>query len=145
MVDQAIGVVLAIKQLTPEQGWDVLREVSQRTDIKLHHVSELIINWARTGELCADIHTELERQLSQNPQPSQNDACHSVRRSRMTAPTFSTRRPRSQVLRETGGPRQLARRSLCVGRGGDRCQGAGCGRTSDAGAVHHRGRPGPGY
>ncbi|WP_152895479.1 ANTAR domain-containing protein [Streptomyces adustus] len=74
VVDQAIGVVLATKQLTPEQGWDVLREVSQRTDIKLHHVSELIINWARTGELCADIRTELERQLSQNPQPSQNDA-----------------------------------------------------------------------
>ncbi|MFD5518837.1 hypothetical protein [Streptomyces sp. NPDC127066] len=35
---QAIGVVLAIGQPTPEQGWDVLREVSQRTDIKLRHV-----------------------------------------------------------------------------------------------------------
>ncbi|MCX5001024.1 ANTAR domain-containing protein [Streptomyces sp. NBC_00638] len=63
VVDQAIGVVLAVGQLTPEQGWDVLREVSQRTNIKLRHVAELVIDWARTGKLCTDVRTELERQL----------------------------------------------------------------------------------
>ncbi|WP_326784437.1 MULTISPECIES: ANTAR domain-containing protein [unclassified Streptomyces] len=74
VVDQAIGVVLVIGQLTPEQGWDVLREISQRTNIKLRHVSELIIGWARTGKLCTDVRTELERQLAQYTQPPQNEA-----------------------------------------------------------------------
>lgn len=55
VVDQAIGVVLAIGQLAPEQGWEVLKDVSQHTNIKLRHAAELIIQWARTGDLCADI------------------------------------------------------------------------------------------
>ncbi|MFE9812297.1 ANTAR domain-containing protein [Streptomyces sp. NPDC005548] len=48
----------------PDQGWNVLRRISQRTNIKLRHVSELIIEWARTGNLTADIRTELEQQLA---------------------------------------------------------------------------------
>lgn len=69
VVDQAIRVVLAIGQLTPEQGWHVLKEVSQRTNIKLRHVAELLIDWARTGQLCAEIRTELDRQLAQYTGP----------------------------------------------------------------------------
>ncbi|MFD5632303.1 ANTAR domain-containing protein [Streptomyces sp. NPDC127072] len=65
VVDQAIGVVLALGQLTPEQGWDVLKEVSQRTNIKLRHVAELLVDWARTGDLNSDVRTELDRQLAQ--------------------------------------------------------------------------------
>ncbi|MFF0190815.1 ANTAR domain-containing protein [Streptomyces sp. NPDC005244] len=64
VIDQAIGVLLAVGELTPDQGWNVLREVSQHTNIKLRHVSELLIDWARTGNLCTDIRTELERQLA---------------------------------------------------------------------------------
>ncbi|MET7780320.1 MULTISPECIES: ANTAR domain-containing protein [Streptomyces] len=74
VVDQAIGVVLAIGGLTPEQGWEVLKEVSQRTNIKLRHVSELIIEWARAGDLSADIRTELERQIAQHAPPEQASA-----------------------------------------------------------------------
>ncbi|MCX5008598.1 ANTAR domain-containing protein [Streptomyces sp. NBC_00638] len=74
VVDQAIGVVLAVGQLTPERGWDVLREVSQRTNIKLRHVAELIIDWARTGKLCTDVRTELERQLAQYTQSPHSKA-----------------------------------------------------------------------
>ncbi|MER5399828.1 ANTAR domain-containing protein [Streptomyces sp. NPDC002599] len=74
VVDQAIGVVLAVGKLTPEQGWDVLREVSQRTNVKLRHVSELITDWARTGKLCADVRTELERQLAQYAQRPRSKA-----------------------------------------------------------------------
>jgi hypothetical protein len=70
VVDQAIGVVLAIGQLTPEQDWEVLKEISQRTNIKLRHVAELIVEWARTGDLCADIRSELERQIAQYTTPS---------------------------------------------------------------------------
>ncbi|MFE9813198.1 ANTAR domain-containing protein [Streptomyces sp. NPDC005548] len=64
VIDQAIGVLLTLGQLTPDQGWNVLRDVSQHTNIKLRHVAELIIEWARTGTLAADISTELERQLA---------------------------------------------------------------------------------
>ncbi|KAF6000324.1 ANTAR domain-containing protein [Streptomyces sp. WAC00263] len=70
VVDQAIGVVLAIGGLTPEQGWEVLKEISQRTNIKLRRVAELIVEWARTGYLCADIRSELERQIAQHTPPS---------------------------------------------------------------------------
>ncbi|MEU9370690.1 ANTAR domain-containing protein [Streptomyces avermitilis] len=63
LVDQAIGVVLAVGQLTPEQGWEVLRNISQKTNIKLRHVAELIVDWARTGELPAEIRGQLEREL----------------------------------------------------------------------------------
>ncbi|MFI6493324.1 ANTAR domain-containing protein [Streptomyces sp. NPDC050564] len=73
VVDQAIGIVLATGQLTPDQAWDVLKEVSQRTNIKLRHVAELIIEWARTGDLGADVHAELERQIAQHSPPSQAD------------------------------------------------------------------------
>jgi hypothetical protein len=63
----AIGVVLAAARMTPDHGWDILRKVSQRTNIKLRHIAELIIEWARTGDLCADIRTELERQIMHTP------------------------------------------------------------------------------
>ena len=62
-VDQAIGVVLAVGELTPDEGWDVLREISQRTNVKVRYVAELIVEWARTGELPGDIKSELEREL----------------------------------------------------------------------------------
>ncbi|MDQ0745896.1 AmiR/NasT family two-component response regulator [Streptomyces africanus] len=45
-VDQAIGVLAAIHRLAPAAGFEVLREVSQRTNIKLHTVAESVI--ART-------------------------------------------------------------------------------------------------
>jgi AmiR/NasT family two-component response regulator len=69
VVDQAIGVVIAIGRLTPEQAWDVLRNVSQHTNIKLRHVAELLLEWARTGQLATDIRTELKRQLDHPPPP----------------------------------------------------------------------------
>ncbi|MGW0615692.1 ANTAR domain-containing protein [Streptomyces sp. NPDC002788] len=45
-VDQAIGVLTAIHRLAPASGSEVLREVSQRTSIKLHTVAESVIAWA---------------------------------------------------------------------------------------------------
>ncbi|MET7915382.1 ANTAR domain-containing protein [Streptomyces avermitilis] len=64
-VDQAIGVIVALGGLAPGRSWDVLREVSQRTNIKLRHVAELIIDWAQTGDLPRDIREELESRLRQ--------------------------------------------------------------------------------
>ncbi|MFD7202955.1 ANTAR domain-containing protein [Streptomyces sp. NPDC059893] len=65
MVDQAIGVLVAVGRLSPAERWDVLREVSMHTNIKLRHVAELLIEWGQSGALCSDIRRELDRQLAQ--------------------------------------------------------------------------------
>ncbi|MEV6757133.1 ANTAR domain-containing protein [Streptomyces sp. NPDC051214] len=64
-VDQAIGVVIALGQLSPDDAWDVLREVSMRTNTKLRDVSQQIVTWGRTGQLADELRRELERQLGQ--------------------------------------------------------------------------------
>ncbi|MER5946906.1 ANTAR domain-containing protein [Streptomyces sp. NPDC001904] len=51
VVDQAIGVVIALGGLTPEQGWSVLREVSQHTNTKLREIAEQVVAWTAGGEL----------------------------------------------------------------------------------------------
>ncbi|MFB7999566.1 ANTAR domain-containing protein [Streptomyces sp. NPDC056002] len=65
VVDQAAGVLIAVGRMSSAEAWDVLRETSMRTDIKLRHVAELLVEWGRTGALCADIRIELDRQLAQ--------------------------------------------------------------------------------
>ncbi|MFD0055908.1 MULTISPECIES: ANTAR domain-containing protein [Actinomycetes] len=45
-VDQAIGVLIAFYRLSPADGFEVLREVSQHTNIKLRTVAEAVIAWA---------------------------------------------------------------------------------------------------
>ncbi|MFB7501351.1 ANTAR domain-containing protein [Streptomyces sp. NPDC056161] len=60
VVDQAIGMVVALGRVTPDQGWAVLKEVSQHTNIKLRQVAELILIWGRTGDMPSEIGTELE-------------------------------------------------------------------------------------
>jgi AmiR/NasT family two-component response regulator len=64
VVDQAIGIVVALAGLRAEDGRDVLREISQHTDIKMRHVAELIVEWAQTGHLASDIRHQLERSMT---------------------------------------------------------------------------------
>ncbi|MEU3528226.1 ANTAR domain-containing protein [Streptomyces sp. NPDC038707] len=63
VVDQAIGMVVALARVTPDQGWEVLKEVSQHTNIKLRHIAELFLIWGRRGDLPEHIRTELEDAL----------------------------------------------------------------------------------
>ncbi|MGW0821316.1 ANTAR domain-containing protein [Streptomyces sp. NPDC002845] len=63
VVDQAIGMIVALGRVTPDQGWEVLREVSQHTNIKLRHVAEMILIWGRKGELPPEIRAELEQTI----------------------------------------------------------------------------------
>ncbi|MFE3168025.1 ANTAR domain-containing protein [Streptomyces sp. NPDC059224] len=63
VVDQAIGMVVALGRVTPDEGWEVLKEVSQHTNIKLRNVAELILVWGRTGDMPAGIRAELEDAL----------------------------------------------------------------------------------
>ncbi|MFJ1602448.1 ANTAR domain-containing protein [Streptomyces sp. NPDC088253] len=62
-VDQAIGMVVALGRVSPDQGWAVLREVSQHTNIKLRTLAETILVWGRQGDLPPDIRAALEDTL----------------------------------------------------------------------------------
>ncbi|WP_372346644.1 ANTAR domain-containing protein [Streptomyces sp. KL116D] len=62
-VDQAIGVISAVGRRQPAEAWDVLREVSMRTNIKLHSVAEQLVACAWSGVLAEPIRAELDRQL----------------------------------------------------------------------------------
>ncbi|MFJ6119814.1 ANTAR domain-containing protein [Streptomyces sp. NPDC092129] len=64
VIDQAIGVVVARGRMTPNRAWDVLRETSMGTNIKLRHVAEMVVTWGVTGRLVADIREELERRMN---------------------------------------------------------------------------------
>ncbi|MGV9654445.1 ANTAR domain-containing protein [Streptomyces sp. NPDC003554] len=64
VIDQAIGVVVTHGRMTPDRAWDVLRETSMGTNIKLRHVAEMVVTWGVTGELVADIRKELTRRLN---------------------------------------------------------------------------------
>jgi polyhydroxyalkanoate synthesis regulator phasin len=63
VVDQAIGMVVALGRVSPDQGWAVLKDVSQHTNIKLRNVAELILIWGRSGTMPPEIRAELEDSL----------------------------------------------------------------------------------
>ena len=64
VVDQAIGVMVAVSRVTPDQGWAVLREVSQHTNTKLRNIAEMILIWGRSGDdLPPDVRAALENTL----------------------------------------------------------------------------------
>jgi len=63
VVDQAIGMVVALGRVPPDQGWEVLKSVSQHTNIKLRDVAELILLWARAGDMPPEIRAQLEDAL----------------------------------------------------------------------------------
>ncbi|WP_037677387.1 ANTAR domain-containing protein [Streptomyces griseus] len=63
VIDQAIGVVIAVGRLRPEQGWDVLREISQHTNTKLREVAEYVVQGTHCGWLPDEIHHALTAAL----------------------------------------------------------------------------------
>ncbi|MGY0020875.1 ANTAR domain-containing protein [Streptomyces sp. cg35] len=65
-VDQAIGIIVAVGRHTPEEGWNILREVSMNTNVKLREVAEALIEWGCSGDLSAGIRAELERRLDRH-------------------------------------------------------------------------------
>ncbi|MFI9829065.1 ANTAR domain-containing protein [Streptomyces sp. NPDC051913] len=66
VVDQAIGMMVALGRVTPDEGWVVLKDVSQRTNIKLRNVADLILIWGRDGEMPPEIRAELEAALDRH-------------------------------------------------------------------------------
>ncbi|MFG2356220.1 ANTAR domain-containing protein [Streptomyces sp. NPDC048521] len=51
LVGQAIGVVITVGGLSPEQGWGVLKHISQHTNIKLREVARCLVQWPARGRL----------------------------------------------------------------------------------------------
>ncbi|MFJ9036932.1 ANTAR domain-containing protein [Streptomyces sp. NPDC102406] len=62
-VGRAIGIIVAVGHLPPPEAWEVVRQISQRTNIKLRHVAVLLTQWGLNGELPAEVRSELHRQL----------------------------------------------------------------------------------
>nr|WP_301272170.1 ANTAR domain-containing protein [Streptomyces asoensis] len=59
VVDQAIGVLVAVHRIASAAGFEVLREVSQHTNVKLHTVAEMVIGWALGQSLPETVEREL--------------------------------------------------------------------------------------
>ncbi|MEU7059231.1 ANTAR domain-containing protein [Streptomyces sp. NPDC046197] len=51
LIDQAIGAVVVLGQVPPEDGWRVLLDVSQHTNTKLRTVAGHVLDYARGGAL----------------------------------------------------------------------------------------------
>ncbi|MFG2811525.1 ANTAR domain-containing protein [Streptomyces massasporeus] len=62
-VDQAIGVLVAVHRLEPAAGFEVLREVSQHTNVRLRSVAGMVIDWALGELLPPSVGRELEAAL----------------------------------------------------------------------------------
>ncbi|MFF4693978.1 ANTAR domain-containing protein [Streptomyces sp. NPDC001307] len=60
VVDQAIGVVIALTGLSPEEAFEALREVSQRTNVKLKDVAARVVQWPQSGCLPDDMRRTLD-------------------------------------------------------------------------------------
>ncbi|MFD0008918.1 ANTAR domain-containing protein [Streptomyces sp. NPDC127178] len=63
VVDQAIGVLTTLGQITPDDGFTVLREISQHTNTKLNQVAQEILKHAQGAALpdvlLGELHTAL--------------------------------------------------------------------------------------
>ncbi|MFJ8827685.1 ANTAR domain-containing protein [Streptomyces sp. NPDC102467] len=62
-VGQAIGVIVTVAHVPPARAWEVLREVSQRTNTRVRQVAGLLTAWAYTGVLPDEVRTEFYRRL----------------------------------------------------------------------------------
>ncbi|GGW51781.1 ANTAR domain-containing protein [Streptomyces caelestis] len=67
-IDQAMGVLVALGGITPDEAWDLLREVSMSTNTKLRTVAEALVDWPADGELPDHIREALDATLSQHHQ-----------------------------------------------------------------------------
>ncbi|MBB5926380.1 ANTAR domain-containing protein [Streptomyces echinatus] len=51
VIDQAIGVLTVLGRISPDDGFTVLREISQHTNIKLSAVAEHVLKYAQGAAL----------------------------------------------------------------------------------------------
>ncbi|MGW6274801.1 ANTAR domain-containing protein [Streptomyces sp. NPDC055060] len=70
IVDQAIGVVVALGRLDPDAAWNVIRTVSMHTNTKVRDVAQQILAFVAEGDLDRNLHRELKRQIQQHQERS---------------------------------------------------------------------------
>ncbi|MFJ4467596.1 ANTAR domain-containing protein [Streptomyces sp. NPDC089424] len=63
VVDQAIGALTVLGPITAQDGFTVLREVSQHTNTKLAHVAEQVLKHVQGAALPEELHKELQAAL----------------------------------------------------------------------------------
>ncbi|MBV2356732.1 ANTAR domain-containing protein [Streptomyces sp. J2-1] len=51
VIDQAVGAVVVLGRIAPEEAWRALRDTSQTTNTKLRAVAEHVLDFAQGGEL----------------------------------------------------------------------------------------------
>ncbi|MER5748899.1 ANTAR domain-containing protein [Streptomyces sp. NPDC002088] len=64
VIDQAIGAVVVLGQIPPEEAWRVLRDVSQRTNTKLRTVAEHLLEFVQYGALPEPELDELKKAIN---------------------------------------------------------------------------------
>jgi hypothetical protein len=64
VIDQAIGAVVVLGRIPPEEAWRALRDVSQRTNTKLRTVAGHILDYAQGGTLPEPERTELGKAVT---------------------------------------------------------------------------------
>ncbi|GGX75165.1 hypothetical protein [Streptomyces anandii] len=63
LLDEATAIVATVGGVSLERARAVLRAMSAHTHIKEQHVAELVVEWAVTGRLPAELRGELRAQL----------------------------------------------------------------------------------
>ncbi|MFE4669727.1 ANTAR domain-containing protein [Streptomyces sp. NPDC056716] len=63
LVDQAIGVVIAVGNLRPEHGWTVLKHISQHTNLKVREVADALVRWPSGEQLPEAVRSALAHAL----------------------------------------------------------------------------------
>ncbi|MYW20163.1 MULTISPECIES: ANTAR domain-containing protein [unclassified Streptomyces] len=63
-IDQAIGALVVLGQIAPEEAWRALRDVSQRTNVKLRTVAEHVLAYAQGGALPEPERLELAKAIT---------------------------------------------------------------------------------
>ncbi|MEU3528144.1 ANTAR domain-containing protein [Streptomyces sp. NPDC038707] len=63
VIDQAMGAVVALGQIAPEEAWRALRDVSQRTNVKLRTVAEHVLDYVQGGALPEPERRELAKAI----------------------------------------------------------------------------------
>ncbi|MEV7994479.1 ANTAR domain-containing protein [Streptomyces sp. NPDC086077] len=66
VIDRAIGVLTALGRIAPQDGFTVLREVSQHTNIKLIQVAEEVLKYAQGAALPDALLGELQAALARH-------------------------------------------------------------------------------
>ncbi|MFG2637962.1 ANTAR domain-containing protein [Streptomyces sp. NPDC048362] len=72
-VGRAIGALITVHRISPAAAFEILREVSQHTNIKLHSIAESLLAWTSGQPLPEPVGQELDaavqrRRLGDTPE-----------------------------------------------------------------------------